>query len=84
MKMSEMTEAYGWIGTGQLVGVAMGSALGGVAIDHFDAPGAIAVSAGLLAVSALCAAVAIRWLPDLKGRVIEPPAETGTMTIPLP
>lgn len=84
VKMSEMTEAYGWIGTGQLVGVAMGSALGGVAIDHFDAPGAIAVSAGLLAVSALCAAVAMRWLPDLKGRVIEPPAETGTMTIPLP
>lgn len=84
VRFSETAEAYGWVGTGQLVGVAAGSALAGIAIDVADAPGAIGVSATLLAVAALCAAVSVRWLPDLRGRTVEPPPETGTITIPLP
>lgn len=84
VRFSETAEAYGWIGTGQLVGVATGSALAGVAIDAAGAHGAILVSTGLLLVCALGAATAVRWIPDLKGRAIEPPPETGTVTIPLP
>ncbi|WP_336660995.1 MFS transporter [Leucobacter sp. USHLN153] len=84
VKFSETAEAFGWIGTGQLVGVATGSALAGIAIDAADAPGAIVVSGGLLVVCALIAIGTMKWMPDLKGRSIEPPPETGTVTIPLP
>ena len=51
VRFSETAEAYGWVGTGQLVGVAAGSAIAGIAIDHFDALGAIFASAALLLVS---------------------------------
>lgn len=84
IKFSETAEAFGWIGTGQLVGVAAGSAIAGVAIDATGANGAVLVSGGLLAIGALIAAFSMRWMPDLKGRIIEPPPETGTLTIPLP
>lgn len=84
VKFSETAEAYGWVGTGQLIGVAAGSALAGIAIDAAGARGAILVSTALILVCALVAAVTIRWIPDLKGRGIEPLPETGTMTIPLP
>lgn len=84
VKFSETAEAYGWVGMGQLVGVAAGSAFAGVAIDVAEAPGAILVSAGLLAAGTLIAIVTVKFLPDLKGRTIEPPPETGTITIPLP
>ncbi|UOR00449.1 MFS transporter [Leucobacter allii] len=83
VKFSETAEAYGWVGTGQLVGVATGSALAGIAIDIADAQGAIFVSGMLLVVCALCAAVSLRWIPDLKGRSVEPPPETGTLALPL-
>lgn len=84
VKFSETAEAFGWVGTGQLVGVATGSAVAGVAIDTAGAPGAIVVSAGLLVICAIVAASCMRWLPDLKDRHIEPLPETGTLTIPLP
>ena len=84
VKFSETAEAYGWVGTGQLVGVAVGSALAGVAIDSAGAHGAIMVSGALLLACAIVAAIAMRWLPDLKGRHIEPLPETGTLAIPLP
>lgn len=84
VKFSETAEAFGWIGTGQLVGVAIGSALGGVAIDAFGANGAIVVSTGLLVIAGLIAATTTRWMPDLTGIEIEQPPETGTIAIPLP
>ncbi|MFC5337758.1 MFS transporter [Leucobacter denitrificans] len=84
VKFSETAEAFGWIGTGQLVGVAAGSAIGGVAIDAMGAHGAIYVSVGLLVVAAIIAASTTRWIPDLKGIDIEQPPETGTIAIPLP
>ncbi|KTR86725.1 MFS transporter [Leucobacter chromiiresistens] len=84
VRFSETAEAYGWIGTGTLVGVATGSAFAGIAIDIGGAHGAIIVSAGLLVVCAIIAVATLRWMPDLKGRSIEPPPETGTLTIPLP
>ncbi|MFC7764876.1 MFS transporter [Leucobacter soli] len=39
VKFSETAEAFGWIGTGQLVGVATGSAIAGIAIDASGAEG---------------------------------------------
>ncbi|HRN29461.1 MAG TPA: MFS transporter [Terrimesophilobacter sp.] len=44
VKFSETAEAYGWVGTGQLIGAAIGSAIAGFMIDAFDAPGAIWVA----------------------------------------
>ena len=84
VKFSETAEAFGWIGTGQLVGVATGSAVAGVAIDAMGAQGAVIVSAALLSVAAIVAATTTKWIPDLKGRDIEQPPETGAIAIPLP
>ncbi|MBP6685501.1 MAG: MFS transporter, partial [Leucobacter sp.] len=84
IKFSETAEAFGWIGTGQLVGVATGSAVAGIAIDAIGAEGAIIVSAGLITVAGLIATLTTKWVPDLKGLDIEQPPETGTITLPLP
>ncbi|KAM9863570.1 MFS transporter [Leucobacter sp. BZR 635] len=84
IKFSETAEAFGWIGTGQLVGVATGSAVAGIAIDAMGAQGAIIVSAGLITVAGLVAVFTTKWVPDLKGLDIEQPPETGTITLPLP
>lgn len=84
VKFSETAEAFGWIGTGQLVGVATGSAVAGVAIDAMGAQGAIIVSSGLILVAGIIAACTTKWVPDLKDRDIEQPPETGTITLPLP
>ncbi|MFF8816528.1 MFS transporter [Leucobacter sp. NPDC015123] len=84
VKFSETAEAFGWIGTGQLVGVATGSAIAGVAIDAMGAQGAIIVSTGLILVAGVVALATTKWVPDLKDRDIEQPPETGTITLPLP
>lgn len=84
VKFSETAEAFGWIGTGQLVGVATGSALAGIAIDTAGAHGAITVSTGLLVLCLIGSLISLRWIPDLRGRDIEAPPETGTVTLPLP
>lgn len=84
VKFSETAEAFGWISTGQLVGVAAGSAIAGVAIDHFGAEGAILASAIFLAATAIAFTVSLPWIPDLKGRPISPPPDTEPITLPLP
>lgn len=84
VRFSETAEAFGWVGTGQLVGVAIGSAMAGIAIDTGGPNGAILMSAVMLTIGTICALATMRWIPDLKGRIIEPPADTGALTIPLP
>lgn len=84
VKFSETAEAFGWVGTGQLVGVAAGSAVAGLAIDAVGAPGAVVVSVISLLLTAACVAIAIPWIPDLKGRGIEPPLDTEPIALPLP
>lgn len=83
VKFSETAEAFGWIGTGQLVGVAAGSAFAGIAIDAMGANGAMWVSVTLLVIAAFISAFTMKWLPDLKGRDIEQPPETGAITLPV-
>ncbi|WP_203581198.1 MFS transporter [Microbacterium hibisci] len=77
VKFSDTAEAFGWVGTGQLIGAAVGSAVAGFLIDG---PGG--VSAAYVAAAAFCAlglAVAIvfvRGLPDLRVRGASPIPDT--------
>jgi len=66
---SDTAEAYGWIGTGQLLGASVGSALAGVAIDHAGGQGGLLVSFGIVAVAAVIAALFRRAQPDLSSPV---------------
>lgn len=74
VKFSETAEAYGWIGTGQLIGAALGSAVAGFLIDATGAVGAYWVAAALALVGALVPTVLRTWNPDLRLRT-EPSRE---------
>lgn len=76
VKFSETAEAYGWVGTGQLIGAAIGSAVAGFMIDAFDAPGAIWVAIGFALVGVIVPAVFVRAHPDLRGRDASPLPDT--------
>jgi len=66
VKFSDTAEAFAWLGTGQLIGVAGGSALAGICIDLYGSQAAL-LAAGLLAVATTVAAViGHTWLPDLR------------------
>ncbi|ANP73662.1 MFS transporter [Cryobacterium arcticum] len=81
VKFSDTAEAYGWIGTGQLIGAALGSALAGFAIDHSGAGAAIYVAAGFAALGTLIPALGRRWHPDLRGRDVSPIPDTEPISI---
>jgi MFS family permease len=72
VKFSETAEAYGWIGTGQLIGAALGSAVAGFLIDDVGVPGAYAAAAGFAIVGAIVAIVFVRGFLDLRGRDASP------------
>jgi MFS family permease len=67
MKFSETAESYAWIGSGQLIGAGLGSAIAGLCIDHFGAQTAIIAAAAFALVTALGALGTFRWSPDLRG-----------------
>jgi len=81
VKFSDTAEAYGWIGTGQLIGAALGSALAGFAIDHSGAASAIYVAAGFAALGSLIPALGRRWHPDLRGRDVSPIPDTEPISV---
>ena len=81
VKFSDTAEAYGWIGTGQLIGAALGSALAGFAIDHSGAASAIYVAAGFAALGTIIPALGRRWHPDLRGRDAGPIPDTEPISI---
>ncbi len=68
VKFSDTAEAYGWIGTGQLIGAAIGSAIAGFLIDRLQAPGAFYVAAAFSLLAFLVPVIFRRWHPDLRGR----------------
>ncbi|TFB55301.1 MFS transporter [Cryobacterium tagatosivorans] len=76
VKFSDTAEAYGWVGTGQLIGAALGSAVAGFLIDHSGPTAAIIVAAGFAALGTLIPALGRRWHPDLRGRDIGPIPDT--------
>ncbi|MBC9926557.1 MULTISPECIES: MFS transporter [unclassified Leucobacter] len=82
VKFSETAEAFGWVGTGQLIGVALGSAFAGFAIDRFGPMGAISASAAFLVLAAIAAAISSRWIPDMRGRDAAPIPDTAPITLP--
>lgn len=81
VKFSDTAEAYGWVGTGQLIGAAMGSAIAGFSIDHFGPVAAIYVAAGFAALGCIIPALGRRWHPDLRGRDISPIPDTEPIQI---
>ncbi len=81
VKFSETAEAYGWIGTGQLIGAALGSAIAGFLIDGLGPAGAYAAAAGFAIVGALVAVAFVRGFPDLRGRDVSPQPDTEPVEI---
>lgn len=76
VKFSETAEAYGWIGTGQLIGAAAGSAVAGFLIDGVGPIGAYWAGAGFAIAGVLVAVTCVRWFPDLRGRDVSPIPDT--------
>lgn len=81
VKFSETAEAYGWVGTGQLIGAAIGSAVAGFMIDGFGPTGALIVAAGFATVGALIPAVFRAAHPDLRGRDASPIPDTEPVSV---
>jgi MFS family permease len=76
VRFSETAEAYGWIGTGQLIGAAAGSAVAGFLIDGVGPQGAYVAALGFAAIGALVAVACVRGFPDLRGRDASPIPDT--------
>ena len=76
VKFSDTAEAYGWVGTGQLIGAALGSAVAGFLIDGQGPRGAFVVAAGIALVGFLVPLIGHRWHPDLRGRDASPIPDT--------
>jgi MFS family permease len=81
VKFSDTAEAYGWVGTGQLIGAALGSALAGFLIDGFSAQGAFWAAGVLALLGVIVASVGSRWHPDLRGRDASPIPDTEPVPI---
>ncbi len=76
VKFSETAEAYGWIGTGQLIGAAAGSAVAGFLIDGVGPTGAYWAAAAFAIVGTVVAVVCVRAFPDLRHRDPSPIPDT--------
>jgi MFS family permease len=81
VKFSDTAEAYGWVGTGQLIGAALGSAAAGFLIDAHGAIGGFVAAASLALVGFVIPVLFRRHLPDLRGRDASPLADTEPVPI---
>jgi hypothetical protein len=81
VRFSDTAEAYGWVGTGQLLGAALGSAVAGFLIDAAGSTGGFVAAAALVAVAVLIAVVFHRALPDLRGRDASPIPDTEPVPV---
>lgn len=81
VKFSETAEAYGWIGTGQLIGAAAGSAIAGFLIDGAGPVAAFGAGAAFAVVGVIVSVVFVRGFPDLRGRDATPIPDTEPMPI---
>ena len=81
VKFSDTAEAFGWVGTGQLIGAAAGSAVAGILIDGPGGVTAAYTSAAVFcALGLLVAIVFARGLPDLRVRGASPIPDTEPVT----
>ncbi|WP_076494349.1 MFS transporter [Microbacterium sp. RURRCA19A] len=76
VRFSETAEAYGWIGTGQLIGAAAGSAVAGFLVDGAGPQGAYIAAAGFAAAGLLVSVLFVRGFPDLRHRDASPIPDT--------
>jgi MFS family permease len=76
VRFSDTAEAYGWVGTGQLIGAAVGSAFAGFLIDSQGATGAFYVAGVLGLLGFLVPLLGKRWHPDLRGKDANPIPDT--------
>ena len=81
VKFSETAEAYGWVGSGQLIGAALGSAIAGFAVDAFGSFGGFAAAFGIALLGAVLATVLRGFQPDLRGTDPTPPPDTEPITL---
>jgi MFS family permease len=85
VKFSDTAEAYGWVGTGQLIGAAAGSAVAGFLIDALRSPsstgsgGAFWASASFALLALAVAAIFHGKMPDLRGRDASPIPDTDVI-----
>ncbi len=76
VKFSDTAEAFGWVGTGQLIGAAAGSAVAGFLIDGTGPQGAYWAAAGFAAVGLVVSVLFVRGFPDLRHRDASPLPDT--------
>jgi len=81
VKFSDTAEAYGWAGTGQLIGSALGSAIAGFYIDRIGGQGGLIVAAAFALVGMIVGVLFHRSLPDLRGRDASPLPDTEPVAI---
>ena len=81
LKFSETAEAYAWIGSGQLIGVGVGSALAGLIIDAFGPSAAITLAALFAFTATVAALISLPWSPDLRNRDMSPIPDTEPVPI---
>lgn len=81
VKFSDTAEAYGWVGTGQLIGAAIGSAIAGFLIDANGAIGGFWAAAAFALLGFIVPTVLRSWHPDLRGRDASPIPDTEPVPI---
>ena len=81
VKFSDTAEAYGWMGSGQLIGAALGSAVAGFAIDAYGSVGGFVAASILAFVGVVIPTVFQKAHPDLRGRDATPLADTEPVRI---
>ena len=84
VKFSETAEAFGWAGTGQLIGAAAGSAVAGILIDQTGPAGAYLAATLFAFVGLLVAVLFVRSFPDLRDRDPSPHPDTEPITTAMP
>ncbi len=82
VKFSETAEAFGWAGTGQLIGAAAGSAIAGFLVDSTGGARGAYLAAVLFAiVGVVVAVVFVRAFPDLRHRDPSPFPDTEPVAV---
>jgi MFS family permease len=81
VRFSDTAEAYGWAGTGQLIGSAAGSAVAGFLIDVHGPTGGFTVAAAFAFVGLVVAWLARGAHPDLRGRDASPIPDTAPVPV---
>ncbi len=81
VRFSQTAEAFGWVGTGQLIGAALGSAIAGFLIDGTGSLGGFAASTGFALLGLVSSIAFVRWLPDLRSGRVGPIPDTEPVPV---